>query len=335
MRFAAFPARLRQPYLRARVSEFGSCGQVPKRGAGGLKCALATVALAVAFAGSAARAAEAAPRAAVVDALVLTPALENADTRGVAERAVGAAIRQKGWNVVQSSSSCRDIGCARTVAATANTDYLVILVGRFVPGESYATDLGVLLWRDGVVIADRREIDEVREEERSGGGSTILRCGPPAGACTAQLLVSKLEKYAGEVASDETAAIHRRDAIQPVALGPRIAPSPPLVEPTVEAAGGGGSGRVWGWTLVGGGVALGGGAAVLWAFNNTETDCHSAIGDGNGCRQERRTGTAAAALGIAALGGAAAGILVFVLNHGRSHMALSMQPTGMALKGRF
>jgi hypothetical protein len=334
MAIAAFPARLQLPFLPEEPAGH-------RRPQGGAACGawLVSSVLAVLVgicAGDPALGAEDAPRIVVLDALALTPPLERAHTRSVVETAVVVALRQQGWDAVESPLPCRNIGCAQEVARAAKAEYVLILVGRFVPGESYAADLGASLWRDDAIVADWSESDEIRQAEDRSRPASILLCGPPAGACTTQLLTAKLQRYAEKLVVDELAAIHKRQADGELPK-PALAQALPIPVrgQTQDSAGRRKHGHPWGWVLLGTGAALAGGAAGLWALNNTGTDCHPVVGDNDGCRQQRRTGSAALALGAAALATVGAAIFVFSLDHGPSELALSIEPAVMTLTGRF
>ena len=279
----------------------------------------------------------AASRVVLVDAVVFTPALEKKGARQRMEESVEQTLKQHGWERVVSATECHSAMCAGPTAAGAGTAYALILSGAFVPGELYADDVGVQLSRDGGVIASRTEKDE-EADSRTVGAGTFLSCGPPTGACTDALLTSKLMSYSAKVLDDETAAIHARGiadakaaaAAQPVVVSPVPVAPPPTATPRE-----GGVGRLVGWSLVGGGVALGAGAVILWAFNNDGTDCHSVAGDPSTCRNYHHTTTAAVLVGGAGLVAAAAGVVLLVLDCGSSNLALSVQPNSFVLGGTF
>ncbi len=279
------------------------------------------------------------PRVAVVDELVLTPALERAKSRAAIDQAVTAAIDDRGWQAVVVPTDCHDLACTSAVAKAANTPYAVVLSGRFVPSETYAADVGVALWRDGAAVSSRGEADEEADAQREGGDlRKFLRCGPPSGACTAQLLTSKLQRYVGTLIEEEISAIRARQAASIAAATQPRAPAPPvLVPPPPQStpAEGGGRNRVLGWSLTGLGAALGAGAIGLWAFNRTGLDCHDVAGDSSGCRRFRSTGTAAAVTGAAAVAAAGVGLAILFLDRGPAHVALSMGSSSLSLGGRF
>ena len=90
-----------------------------------------------------------------------------------------------------------------------------------------------------------------------------------------------------------------------------------------------------GWSLVGAGALLGGGAIAFWAANGSKTHCTTVAGDADGCRFERHTTTAAVVTGLAAVGAVAAGVVVLVLDRPSSRLALSVHPSGLSLGGTF
>jgi len=280
---------------------------------------------------SVARAGEPATRVVVLDALVLPASLEKAKVRARVEQGVAETVRAHGWEPVSIATDCRDLGCAGAVARAAKTLYVLILVGRYSANDTYATDVGVSLWRDGNVIASRSETDEEAEHDKSATG-VVLRCGPPDGACTPQLLTSKLEQYAAKLLEDENAAARAR-AMPAAALPAAPPPVAPVAPPAAPVENGGG--RILGWSLVGAGVLLGGGALALWAANGSQTHCNATTGDADGCRFERRTGTAAVVTGLAAVAAAAAGVVILLVDRGPSRLALSVHPSGVSLEGRF
>jgi len=280
---------------------------------------------------SVARAGEPATQVVVLDALVLPPSLEKAKVRARVEQGVAETVRAHGWEPVSIATDCRDLGCAGAVARAAKTLYVLILVGRYSANDTYATDVGVSLWRDGNVIASRSETDEEAEHDKSATG-VVLRCGPPDGTCTPQLLTTKLEQYAAKLLDDESAAVRARAAAATLpAAPPPASPPPPPVVPVEDGRGG----RILGWSLVGAGVLLGGGALALWAANGSQTHCSAAAGDTDGCRFERRTGTAAVVTGLAAVAATAAGVVILIIDRGPSRLALSVHPSGVSLEGRF
>lgn len=292
----------------------------------------------------------AAPRAVVIDAVVLMPALERLNPRVGIERGVLAALRDKGWDAVTATTDCKDLGCAGAAAAGAKATYAVVLTGRFVKDETYADEVAVLLWRDGAVVATRTEVEEEMDFVRNDGARTEFgRCGPPSGICTTKLLGAKLRDYAATLASNEMVAINVRKKVAatsaaetppalppaaPAMPAPAAMPPPALVSASPSVA----SDRRWiGWTLVGVGVVAGVGSAVAWSRNNDLFDCGgAAAGDPAACRQKRGTVVPAASLGVAAAGALVGGILILIGDHSeRQAVALSVQPSGFSVGGRF
>lgn len=271
-------------------------------------------------------------RVVVLDALVLPASFQKANVRATVEQGVTETVRTRGWEPVSIATECRDLGCAGAVAKAAKTLYVLILVGRYAANDTYATDVGVSLWRDGSIVASRSETDEEAEHNRSATG-VVLRCGPPDGTCTPQLLATKLQQYAAKLLEDESAAARARVAAA-VAVPPAPQPAAPATLSGVPVEDGRG-GRILGWSLVGAGVLLGGGALALWAANGSKTHCNAVAGDTDGCRFERRTNTAAVVTGFTAVAAGAAGIVVLVVDRGSSRMALSVHPSGLSLQGRF
>jgi len=282
---------------------------------------------------SVAQASEPATRVVVLDALVLPPSFQKANVRANVEQGVTETVRAHGWEPVSIATECRDLGCAGAVAKAAKTLYVLILVGRYAANDTYATDVGVSLWRDGTIVASRSETDEEAEHNNKSATGVTLRCGPPDGTCTPQLLATKLQQYAAKLLEDESAAARARVAAA-VAVAPPPQPAAQATSPAVPVEDRGG-GRILGWSLVGAGVLLGGGALALWAANGSKTHCNAAPGDADGCRFERRTNTAAVVAGFTAVASAAAGIVVLVVDRGPSRMALSVHPSGLSLEGRF
>jgi hypothetical protein len=287
-----------------------------------------------------ARAAEsAAPvRVVLLDAVVLTPALERSNARLNVEQGVMASLREHGWEPVSVNSACKDLSCAAAVAAEAKALYVLILSGRFAQGETYAANVGVSLWRDGTVVATRTEADEDAEVEKAGRGDAFVRCGPPGGACTAQILETKLRAYAATLADDEASAIATRKAAELEAAGkaaaaaqakPAVPSSGPLEFPLQPEEMRRGV-RVLGWSLVIGGGVVVGGAVALWSQNNSGNECHV-----DGCRREWKTGTAALITGIGGVLAAAGGVTVLLTTSSGSSVALSVHQSGVALGGKF
>src|SRR5438477_166376 len=65
----------------------------------------------------------AAPRAVLIDAIVLTPALEKANARLGIEQSVTAVLKNAGWEPVSVTTDCKDLGCASAAAASAKASY--------------------------------------------------------------------------------------------------------------------------------------------------------------------------------------------------------------------
>jgi hypothetical protein len=269
---------------------------------------------------------------AILDTISFTPALDRVNTRQKVEESVGSTARAHGWEPVTVSSDCRDIGCASTLAAQARVPYVLILVGRFVATDTYATDVGVALWHDGTVVGTRTETQE--DAERAGAGP---RCGPPDGTCTPQLLESKLAQYAGKVLDEEGTAVRRRRL---AAVTPSAAPAaPPLITPVPAAAQmptGSRVGTTLGWSLVATGVLLGAGAVAFWVANSAKTHCSpAASSDGDGCRYQWHTTTPAIVLGVAGAAAAAAGVVLLISERPSAHLALGVHASGLAFEGSF
>jgi hypothetical protein len=285
-----------------------------------------------------ARAADPSPRVVLLDALVLPPKLEKLNVRATVEQRVAEASRAHGWDAVTIATDCRDLGCAGAVARAAKALYVLTLVGRYAAGDTYASDLGVSLWHNGSVISSRSESDEDADRDKAAG-AVVLRCGPPDGACTPELLMSKLESYAGKLLDQESAAIKARAAAAAAAALPAVpppAPTPVPVVPIGPSPQEGRVGRILGWSLVGAGVVLAGGAIALWAVNGADTHCNDVSGDDAGCRRERKTSTAAVIAGVGAAAALAAGVVVVITaDRTPARLALSVHPSGVSLEGRF
>ena len=274
-------------------------------------------------------------RVVVIDAVELTPALEKTNVRQRMKEGVMAAVSAHGWDPVASTGDCHDFTCVGLAAADAKARYALILSGRFVDGPLYATEVSASLWHDGSAIARRTEADEQAEFDKSGVG-IFFACGPPSGTCTIPLLTTKLQQYAGRLLDAEAAAIHQRDTVA-AAPAVRAAPAPvvtvvPLTSESTDQKGGRG-GRLIGWSLIGGGVLLGAGGLVLWAYDNSGTACHDVAG--SGCRETRHTAAAAALIGGIGAASAIAGVVVLVLDRGPSRVALSASPGGLVVGGLF
>jgi hypothetical protein len=289
---------------------------------------------------SSARAAENAPptRVVLLDAVILTPALERSNARLGLEQGVMTALREHGWEPVSVTTNCKDLSCAAAVAETAKTFYALILSGRFVQGETYVADVGVSLWRDGTVVATRTEVDEEAAAQKAGQEDGFVRCGPPGGACTSKILEAKLKQYSAKLADDEMVSIaakkvlEREAAAKAAATVTKETPLPASALPTSSRQNESHSGatRTAGWSLVIGGGLLIGSAVALWTQNNSETDCHS-----DGCRRQRRTLGAALATGIGGIVAAGAGVTLFLTTSSSSTVALSVHDSGVVLGGTF
>jgi hypothetical protein len=294
-----------------------------------LKLLTFTAALLAASTAAEVQAAEPAPRVVLLDALTLPAAFEQANVHGKVRDALAAAVRRHGWEPVSITTQCHDLTCAGAVAREAKTVYVLILAGRYAATDTFATDVGVSFWRDGSVVAMRTEGDEEAELQKSGG--LFLPCGPPDGACTPDLLTTKLEQYAGRLLDGENAAIKARAAAAAVTTAPVIAtPVVPSIPPaTVEGRGK----RILGWSLLGAGALAGGGALALWAYNGSDVQCSSLPGDH--CRAERHTTTAAIITGSAALAAAIGGVVLLSIDRGDGRVALSVHPSGLSVGGTF
>jgi hypothetical protein len=298
-----------------------------------LKPVILALAAILPLSSSVARAAEPSPRVVLLDALVLPAALEQTNLRSKAESAVSEAARAHGWEPVSIATDCRDLGCAGAVAHAAKSLYVLVLVGRFAANDTYASDVGVSLWRDGNVTASRTEADEDAERSKSSTG-VVLRCGPPDGTCTPALLATKLEQYAVRLLDEESKAVKARSAVAAAlpTVPPPPSPSPVLPGPPPDE---GRSGRLVGWSLVGAGALLAGGAITLWALNGSKVHCTAVSGDADACRFERRTTTAALVTGGAAVAALAGGIIVLAVDRGSARVALGVHPSGVTLGGTF
>jgi hypothetical protein len=293
---------------------------------------LLTFAAALLVAGTAGKvlAAEPAPSVVLLDALTLPATFEQTNVHGKVRDAVAAAVRRHGWEPVSITTQCHDLTCAGAVAREAKTVYVLILAGRYAATDTFATDVGVSFWRDGSVVAMRTEADE--EAELQKGGGLFLPCGPPDGACTPELLATKLEQYAGRLLDDENAAIKVRAAAATVGTAPAITtPVAPSIPPSSAEQGRGK--RILGWSLVGAGALAGAGAIALWAYNGSGVQCSSLPGDH--CRAERHTATAAIVTGSAALAAVVGGVVLLSIDRGDGRLALSVHPSGVSVGGAF
>ena len=276
--------------------------------------------------------AEGPQRVLIVDTVTFSPTLEKTNARQKMLEAVTATVSQHGWQPVPSAE-CHDFTCVGPAAAAATANYALILTGTFAGGDAtYATGIGVSFWRDGSVVARRTEKEEQAEAEKTGAG-VFFPCGPPNGTCVAPLLTSKMQQYSARLLEAESAAIHEREVSATAKTVP--ADPPVLVAPVPPAspAASAGVGGTIGWSLIGVGAAGIAGGLVLWAYDDSATDCHSV--PASGCRQSRSTGTAAAVVGGIGAAAAVAGILVLVFDREGSRVALSVSPAGLALGGRF
>jgi hypothetical protein len=278
-------------------------------------------------------------RAVLIDAVVLTPALEKANARLGLQQAVIAAIREGGWDPVTVTTDCKDLSCAGAAAAVAKAPYAVVITGRFVKQESYVADIAVSLWREGSVIATRTEA-----QEEAAGGDSFFPCGPPSGVCTTKLLTSKLQKYTSVLVADEAVAIRVRKKVA-AASAPALAAAPPggaVAVPVSPALGGTGDvtgntllSRRLGWGMVIAGGALVGAGIALWAVHDMGVDCHSVAGETDGCRSRLNTQPAAisvGAVGVAALG---AGVAILWFGTGERQMKVSVRGSALSFGGRF
>lgn len=280
------------------------------------------------------------PRAVLVDAVVLTPALEKANARLGIEQAVTTAVRQAGWEPVAVNADCKDLGCAGAAAAAAKATYAIVLTGRFVKQETYVADIGVSLSRDGSVIAARTEAQEQAAARRTG--SEFRLCGPPSGVCTAKLLANKLQQYATQLLEDENISINVRRRIaaeMPPTVEPAPAPSaPPILaapQPAPSAVIERPGHRRLGWSLVIGGGVLAAGGVTLWAIDGSGADCHSVVGDKDSCRSTLKTRPAGIAAGLVGLAAAGAGVALLRLSSGGRHLSLTSDGRGFSLGGGF
>jgi hypothetical protein len=284
----------------------------------------------------------------LIDAVVLTPALEKANARLGIEQAVTAVVRQAGWEPVSVTTDCKDLACAGAAATAAKAPYSIVLTGRFVKQETYVADIGVSLSRDGTAVASRSEADEEASARRTG--ATFVACGPPSGVCTTKLLIAKLQQYTKALLEDENVAIRVRRrvaaAAPPPGLAAPAAPSPPppagvSVTPSPAPASPGPApdrsrrSRVLGWSFVIGGAVLVGGGVALWALDDKSTDCHSVAGDPDNCRARLQTRPAAIVTGLAGVAAAGVGVAVLRWGKGEGQVALSVRGNGLSVGGKF
>jgi hypothetical protein len=125
-------------------------------------------------------------------------------------------------------------------------------------------------------------------------------------------------------------------AAPPAVVAPAVPPAAPET-PNVPPASASSS-RSWlGWTLIGAGVAAGVASGILWHRDGELTDCDGgAPGDPAACRKKLNTLGPAIGLGVAALGGIVGGAIVLIRDHdNRTELTLFLQPTSVALGGRF
>jgi hypothetical protein len=276
-------------------------------------------------------AAEPAPRVVLLDALTLPASFEQANVRAKVRAAVEGAVRRRGWEPVSITTGCRNLDCAGAVAREAKTVYALLLTGQYAGTDTFATDVGVWFWRDGSVVASRTDSDEEAELEKIKG-SLFMPCGPPDGACTPDLLTTKLEQYAGRLLDNENAAIKARATATAVTTTPAIITPPPasVPGPVVEQ---GRRKRIFGWSLIGAGVLAGAGAVALWAYDGRQFECSSLPGDS--CRSEHRAKTAAIVTGAAGIAAVIGGVVLLSIDRGDGRMALSVHPSGISVGGTF
>jgi hypothetical protein len=95
--------------------------------------------------------------------------------------------------------------------------------------------------------------------------------------------------------------------------------------------------RRWvGWTLVGAGAVAGAAAAIVWSKDGDLAGCVPVSGDGDSCREVQRTIVPTIALGAGAVAAVVAGTIVLLGGrNGDSNLALSVQPSGVLVGGRF
>jgi hypothetical protein len=267
----------------------------------------------------------------LLDALTLPASFEQANVRAKVRAAVEGAVRRRGWEPVSITTGCRNLDCAGAVAREAKTVYALLLTGQYAGTDTFATDVGVWFWRDGSVVASRTDTDEEAELEKLKG-SLFMPCGPPDGACTPDLLTTKLEQYAGRLLDNENAAIKARATAAAVATTPAIITPPPasVPGPVVEQ---GRRKRIFGWSLIGAGVLAGAGAVALWAYDGRQFECSSLPGDS--CRSEHRAKTAAIVTGAAGIAAVIGGVVLLSIDRGDGRMALSVHPSGISVGGTF
>lgn len=286
------------------------------------------------------------PSAVIVDAVVLTPALEKLGARLEIEQAVMGALRDQRWDAVSVARDCRDLGCAGAAAAASKASYAVVLLGRFTNGESYAAGVGVTLMRDGAIVSTENEAGEERDFVAKGKKpSDFARCGPPAGVCTTRLVTAKLQQYAAKLVENESVAIRVRLRVaaaqaaeaKAAAAAQKAAPlavppaPPPVAPPQAPPLG---TNRKWlGWTIAGIGVALGAGAVALWLQNGDLVDCSGVTHE---CRRRRDSVLPATTLTVLGAGAIAAGVVIVVHEWPRQgEVSLLLQPSGVSIGGRF
>jgi hypothetical protein len=285
-------------------------------------------------------------RVLVIDAVVLTPALEKVNARAGIQRTIVAGIQDKGWEPVVGTSDCKDLTCAGGAATAAQASYALLLTGRFVKDESYVDEVAVSLLRDGKVIATQTEAEEESDFVRGGGArADFARCGPPSGICTTKLLAAKLRKYSEKLVVNENVGIRIRkkvaetEAAAPAPAAPvAAAPATPVAPAPVAVATTSSDNKGWlGWVLIGGGVAAGAAAGLAWSMDGNLTDCGGgAAGDPAPCRRQRDTLVPTLVFGVVAVGAlTAGGIVLFRSRTQSADVAVAVQPTGMSIGGRF
>lgn len=198
-----------------------------------------------------------------------------------------------------------------------------------------ATELLVVhaVWKDGLSLTGtitNLATGRARTVSAQDFEKTYNSEWPRSGSQVLALLKWFSRRLALDVLADRARSRGTGESATPVASAPLVtAPAMPAPPPSH-------SHRWIGWTLVGAGVLAGAAAGVVWSKDKDLAGCLPVAGDGDPCREVHRTIVPAIVLGVGAAAALVAGSIVLVSGrNGEAKVAVSLQPSGVVLGGRF
>jgi hypothetical protein len=238
------------------------------------------------------------------------------------ERALTLEIRCDGASATAealdlSRSGCETADCFAVEAKRAGASELLVVRATWKDGLSL-TGVMTNLTTGHSRSATAQDLEKTYNPEWPRSGSQVLA-----------LLKWFSRRLALDVLSDRarTSAANPSSGQAPVLVTPTVPPGPVPTSGT----------RRWiGWSLLAAGAFAGAGAAVVWSKDKDLAGCAAVAGDTDPCREVRRTIAPAIFLGAGAAAAVVVGTVVLIGGRtGDATLAVSVQPSGVGLGGRF